>query len=130
MDTRSSATSGAADAQRAATIREFERLARLLDTQWRIPGTSIRFGLDPIAGLAPGVGDIAAGLVSAYIVILAARLKLPTSVLLRMMGNVGIDVVFGSVPLLGSIFDLFYKVNRRNLRLLQRELEREGDRGG
>lgn len=130
MDTRSSATPGATDAKRAATIREFERLARLLDTQWRIPGTSIRFGLDPIVGLAPGVGDVAAGLVSAYIVILAARLKLPTSVLVRMIGNGGIDVVFGSIPLLGSIFDLFYKANRRNLRLLQRELERERGRAG
>jgi hypothetical protein len=128
MDTRSSATAGAPDSKRAATIREFERLARLLDTQWRIPGTNIRFGLDPIVGLAPGIGDVAAGLVSGYIVILAARLKLPRSVIARMIGNVGIDVVFGSVPLLGSIFDLFYKANRRNLRLLQQELERE--RGG
>ena len=110
---------------RAATIAEFERLARLLDTQWRIPGTSMRFGMDPLVGLIPGLGDAAAGLVSAYIVVLAARLKLPNHVLARMAGNVAIDVVFGSVPILGSIFDLFYKANRRNLRLLQSHLERE-----
>jgi len=118
---------GVGGQDRAAIIREFDRLARLLDTQWRIPGTNMRFGLDPVVGLVPGVGDVAAGLVSAYIVLLAARLKLPAGVMARMIGNVAVDVVFGSVPLLGSIFDLFYKANRRNLRLLQRHLE--GERG-
>ena len=116
---------GSGGRDRAATIREFERLARLLDTQWRIPGTGIRFGLDPVVGLIPGLGDAAAGLVSAYIVVLGARLGLPKHVLVRMVGNVAVDVVFGSVPLLGSVFDLFYKANRRNLRLLERHLERE-----
>ena len=123
--TGSSALARATGRDRAATIAEFERLARLLDTQWRIPGTAMRFGVDPLVGLIPGLGDVAAGLVSAYIVVLAARLKLPNRVLARMAGNVAIDVVFGSVPLLGSIFDLFYKANRRNLRLLQRHLESE-----
>ena len=116
---------GAGGRDRAAVIREVERLARLLDTQWRIPGTGIRFGLDPVVGLIPGLGDAAAGLVSAYIVVLGARLGLPKHVLARMVGNVAVDVVFGSVPLLGSVFDLFYKANRRNLRLLQGHLERE-----
>lgn len=116
---------GAAGRDRGAIIREFDRLARLLDTQWRIPGTNMRFGLDPVVGLVPGLGDVAAGLVSAYIVLLAARLKLPAGVIARMIGNVAVDVVFGSVPLLGSVFDLFYKANRRNLRLLQRELAQE-----
>lgn len=125
MPSGSSSTSdatieGAGGRDRAATIREFDRLARLLDTQWRIPGTTVRFGLDPVVGLVPGLGDVAAGLVSAYIVLLAARLKLPAGVMARMIGNVAVDVVFGSVPLLGSIFDLFYKANRRNLRLLKR----------
>ena len=109
---------------RAAIISEFERLARLLDSRWRIPGTSIRFGLDPIVGLVPGLGDLAAGLVSGYIVLLAARLGLPSHLLARMIGNVLVDVVFGSVPLIGSVFDLFYKANRRNLRLLERHVER------
>ena len=110
---------------REAVISEFERVARLLDSQWRIPGTNMRFGLDPVIGLVPGLGDAATGLVSAYIVVTAARLKLPAHVVARMAGNVVVDVVFGSIPLLGSVFDLFYKANRRNFRLLQRHLERE-----
>ncbi len=110
---------------RAAIIREFERVARLLDSQWRIPGTGMRFGLDPVIGLVPGLGDVATGLVSAYIVLMAKRLGLPNHVMARMVGNIAIDVVFGSIPLLGSVFDLFYKANRRNFRLLQEHVERE-----
>ena len=110
---------------RAAIIVEFDRVARLLDSQWRIPGTNMRFGLDPLVGLVPGLGDVATGLVSAYIVLLAARLKLPAPVMARMAGNVALDVIAGSVPILGSVFDLFYKANRRNFELLRRHLERE-----
>lgn len=110
---------------RAAIIAEFERVSRLLDSQWRIPGTGIRFGIDPLFGLVPGLGDVATGLVSAYIVLVARRLGLPNHVVARMAGNIVVDVVFGSIPLLGSVFDLFYKANRRNFRLLQRQLERE-----
>lgn len=128
MQTPASAGAGATGRDRAAIVAEFDRLARLLDTQWRIPGTGIRFGLDPVVGLLPGLGDAAAGLVSAYIVLLAARLKVPGHVLARMAGNVAVDVIFGSIPLLGSVFDLFYKANRRNLRLLQRYLENERGR--
>lgn len=110
---------------RAAIITEFERVSRLLDSQWRIPGTGIRFGIDPLVGLVPGLGDVATGLVSAYIVLVARRLGLPNHVMARMVGNIVVDVVFGSIPLLGSVFDLFYKANRRNFRLLQRQLERD-----
>jgi hypothetical protein len=115
---------------RAATIAEFERVSRLLDSQWRIPGTSMRFGIDPLVGLVPGLGDVATGLVSAYIVVMAKRLGLPSHVMARMIGNVALDVVVGSIPLLGSVFDLFYKANRRNFRLLQEHVEREKTRTG
>ena len=110
-------------------MSEFDRVARLLDSQWRIPGTNMRFGLDPLVGLVPGLGDVATGLVSAYIVLLAARLKLPAPVMARMAGNIALDVVVGSVPILGSVFDLFYKANRRNFDLLRRHLEREQGKG-
>ena len=110
---------------RAAIISEFERVSRLLDSQWRIPGTSMRFGIDPLVGLVPGLGDVATGLVSAYIVLMAKRLGLPNHVMARMAGNIALDVVVGSIPLLGSVFDLFYKANRRNFRLLQEHVERE-----
>jgi hypothetical protein len=115
---------------RAAIIAEFERVSRLLDSQWRVPGTGIRFGVDPLVGLVPGLGDVATGLVSAYIVLMAKRLGLPYHVLARMAGNILVDVVFGSIPLLGSVFDVFYKANRRNFRLLQKHVEREKARAG
>ena len=114
-----------ASRDRAAIISEFERVSRLLDSQWRIPGTSMRFGIDPLVGLVPGLGDVATGLVSAYIVVMARRLGLPNHVMARMVGNIALDVVVGSVPLLGSVFDLFYKANRRNFRILQEHVERE-----
>lgn len=110
---------------RTAIISEFERVSHLLDSRWRIPGTGIRFGIDPLLGLVPGLGDVATGLVSAYIVLMAKRLGLPNHVMARMVGNVALDVVVGSIPLLGSVFDLFYKANRRNFRLLQEHVERE-----
>jgi hypothetical protein len=105
-------------------------VSRLLDSQWRVPGTGIRFGVDPLVGLVPGLGDVATGLVSAYIVLMAKRLGLPYHVLARMAGNILVDVVFGSIPLLGSVFDVFYKANRRNFRLLQKHVEREKARAG
>ena len=116
--------------ERAAIIAEFERVSRLLDSQWRIPGTSIRFGIDPLVGLVPGLGDVATGLVSAYIVLMARRLGLPNHVMARMVGNIALDVIVGSIPLLGSVFDLFYKANRRNFRLLQEHVDREKARLG
>ncbi len=80
-------------------------LARLLDDAIPIPGTSIRIGLDPIIGLVPGLGDIAGGIASAYIVLAAARLGAPKAMLLRMAANVAIDTVVGGVPVLGDLFD-------------------------
>ena len=115
---------------RAAVIAEFERVSRLLDSQWRIPGTGIRFGIDPMVGLVPGLGDVATGLVSAYIVLMARRLGLPNHVVARMAGNIALDVIVGSIPLLGSVFDLFYKANRRNFRILQEHVAREKARAG
>jgi len=107
-------------------IAELDRLARLLDSQWRIPGTSIRLGADAVAGLIPGVGDVGAGLVSAYLIYRASQFGVPKSVLAVMVGNVVLDTVVGAIPLAGSIFDLFYKANNRNIRHLRRHLEQKG----
>ena len=104
-------------------IAELGDLARNLDSRWRIPGTGIRFGLDAVAGLLPGVGDVASGLVSAHIVSHAVRIGAPSHVVGRMIANVALDTVVGSVPILGSVFDVFYKANNRNVRMLQRHLE-------
>jgi hypothetical protein len=102
------------------------RIAWLLDDLVRVPGTSRRFGLDPVLGLLPGGGDIAGGALSAYIVIAAARLGAPSSVILRMGWNIVVDTLLGAVPLLGDLFDASWKANRRNVALLERYTEQPG----
>jgi hypothetical protein len=101
---------------RAAGAR---RLAWLLDDIIRIPGTNIRFGIDPLLGLLPGGGDLAGGVLSGYIILAAARAGAPPTVLVRMAANVLLDAVAGVVPLLGDLFDAGYKANRRNAVLLE-----------
>ncbi len=105
-------------------IAELEALARLLDTRYRIPFTPIRFGVDAILGLIPGIGDAAAALPALYIVRRAHALGLPRSLILKMLANVGIDTLVGSVPIAGSVFDIYFKASRRNAALLRRHLER------
>lgn len=104
-------------------LDEVRRLAKLLDTRWKIPGIGVRFGIDPLLGLVPGAGDLVAGAISTYVIVKAHRLGVPKSILVKMAGNVAVDTVVGSVPILGSVFDLFYKASTRNLRLLQTHLE-------
>ena len=111
------------DPSKAKAIAELDRLATILDSRWRIPGTSIRFGVDAVAGLLPGLGDAATGLVSAYIVLRASHHGAGGGLIARMLGNIALDTVVGSVPILGSIFDVYYKANNRNIRLLRRHLE-------
>lgn len=98
-------------------------MAWLLDDVIRIPGTNLRFGIDPLLGLLPGGGDLAGGVLSGYIILAAARAGAPSSVLVRMGLNVVVDAVVGTVPLLGDLFDAGYKANRRNAALLQRYVE-------
>lgn len=97
-------------------------LARLLDAAVRVPGTNLRFGLDAVLGLVPGVGDLAGAAASGYIVLAAARLGAPAAVLLRMLLNAAIDAVVGTVPLLGDLFDFGWRANTRNVALLERHL--------
>lgn len=122
-DPASAAPPNTQDGERAR-LEELERLAYLLDSRWRIPGTSWRFGLDGVASVVPGIGDGAAGLVSAYILWKAAKLGAAPHVLVRMAGNVALDTLVGSVPVLGTVFDVAFKANNRNIRLLRRHLER------
>lgn len=99
-------------------------LARLLDSAVRVPGTNIRFGADAIIGLVPGLGDIGGAVLAGYLVILAQRLGMPRAVVLRMLANVAVDTLGGSVPVIGDLFDVAYKSNLRNVALLERALER------
>lgn len=97
-------------------------LTNLLDNAVRVPGTSMRFGLDPVLGLIPGLGDVAGAAMSGYVVLLASQLGAPTAVIVRMLGNVVIDTVGGTLPVLGDLFDAGWKSNSRNLALLERHL--------
>ena len=103
----------------AARVRA---LARLLDAAIRIPGTGVTVGLDSIVGLIPGLGDVAGGVMSGYIVLVSARLGVPPSVVARMILNLVIDTLVGSVPLLGDLFDVGYRANLRNSALLDKHL--------
>jgi len=113
---------------RERALERLDQLAFVLDSRFRIPGTPIRFGFDQMVSLVPVVGDAAGGLMAAYVVHQAARHGAPRSLIIRMMINVGIDVTLGSVPVAGTVFDVFFKVSKRNVALLRRHLEdtREG----
>jgi hypothetical protein len=100
--------------------------AHLLDDSVRIPGLGVRFGLDAVIGLVPGLGDLAGAILSGYVVLLGARLGAPRSVVLRMLGNVAVETVVGSVPLLGDLFDVGWKANLRNVALLDRWIDQPG----
>jgi hypothetical protein len=93
-------------------------LSHLLDDWFRVPGTSIRFGLDGIVGFIPGVGDAIAGIASCVIIIAAWVRGVSYVTLARMLANWGIEVVLGAVPVLGNLFDIGWKANRRNYALL------------
>jgi len=98
-----------------------------MDAAYRVPGTSVRFGWDPIVGLIPGVGDLTTASFSVLVLYRAFRLGVPRVVLTRMMLNILIDLVVGVVPFVGDLFDVVWKSNTLNLALLERH-ERPGVR--
>lgn len=104
------------------SLERVRSLSRLLDTAIRVPGTNMRFGLDALVGLIPGVGDVVGAGMSGFIILTAARLGAPPLVLIRMLANVGIDAVVGAVPLAGDLFDAAWRANTRNTALLERHL--------
>ena len=104
-------------------INKLRRISRLLDNAIPIPGTKIRFGLDPILGLLPGGGDTVTGGLSAYIVVEAARMGLPRVVLWKMVGNIVLDSFAGTIPVVGDLFDVGWKANVRNIALLEKHLD-------
>jgi hypothetical protein len=107
--------------QRSVNVEEsLERLGWLMDDLIRVPGLGWRFGLDAIVGLIPGFGDAATSLVSFYILVAAVRYRVPKVTLLRMGLNIGIDYLGGSLPLVGDVFDAWWKSNQMNLDLVRR----------
>jgi hypothetical protein len=106
----------------ASLSPELELIARWTDTVFRIPGLNIRFGLDAILGLIPGLGDIVTSLASLYILGAANRYNVPRITLARMATNILLDTLVGAIPLVGDLFDVYWKSNRRNVDLLRRHM--------
>jgi hypothetical protein len=96
-------------------------LASLLDDFLRIPGTTFRFGLDAIIGLIPGIGDVITSVASFLIILAAWQRRMPKVTIARMVANIAIDTLVGSIPLAGDAFDAAWKSNRKNMVLLQRK---------
>ena len=107
------------DRERLERIR---RMVHLLDEAVRIPGTNYRVGLDGLIGLVPVAGDLITGGIALWIVREAARMGVPRRTLARMLWNVGVDISAGFVPAVGDVFDVAWKANRKNLKLLEKYL--------
>ncbi|MEO5702885.1 MAG: DUF4112 domain-containing protein [Gammaproteobacteria bacterium] len=111
------------DDNRKATRERLGRLAWLLDSSIVVPGTNFRVGIDSLIGLIPGFGDAVGALMSSYILAEAARLGIPKATLIRMGLNVALETIVGMIPIAGDIFDMAWKANHRNVRLLDTYLE-------
>ena len=103
----------------ARELNRLDGIADLMDSRFRLPGTKIRFGLDAIVGLLPGIGDGLVTLPAFYILARAHHLGVPKTVMLRMVINVALDFAVGIVPLVGDFIDVGFRANRRNVALLR-----------
>ena len=110
---------------REQRLARLEAMAKLLDVAFILPGTNIRYGIDGIIGLIPVVGDIIAAALSLWLVREARALGAPWHITARMLGNVAIQGVVGAVPVAGDAFDVLFRANMRNARLLRRWLDRQ-----
>ena len=113
-----------------AALRNLDFLAKLMDAQFTVPGTNVRFGLDAIVGLIPGVGDLSTFAVSGFMLWIMAKNGASGFVLARMVLNVLIDAIFGSIPVLGDLFDVAFKANIRNMKLMHEHYQEGRHRGG
>ncbi len=102
-----------------STFRWIESITRLMDTRFSIPGTSFRFGLDPILNLVPFAGNGITVIISFLLVILMYRYGVSGKVIVKMVGNIAIDGLVGAIPVLGNLFDFYFKSNTRNIKLLK-----------
>jgi Domain of unknown function (DUF4112) len=107
----------------APKLKRMRQLSKLLDGAIVIPGTKQRIGLDPILGLIPGGGDTVSAALSGYIIVEAARMGLPRKALMQMVGNLLVDTVAGSVPVVGAVFDVFSKANTRNMQIVENHVQ-------
>ncbi len=105
------------------TLAKLWRLSRLMDNAFVIPGTNIRYGLDPLLGLIPGIGDTITVAVSAYIYSFAKRAGVPGHQRMRMVWNIFVDWLVGLIPLVGDIFDVKFKANIKNIAIITKYVE-------
>jgi hypothetical protein len=110
-------------------FKGLDKLAKLMDAQFTIPGTNIRFGLDALIGLIPGAGDLSTFAISGYMLFIMAKNGASGFVLTRMVLNVLADAIIGAVPILGDIFDVAFKANIRNMRLMNQYYKEGKHRG-
>lgn len=104
-------------------LKWVETVSRLMDSQFRLPGTSLRFGLDPLLGIFPAIGQIPTFGISIALIITMAKHGASRNLVIRMVFNIILDLLIGSIPIIGTIFDVTYKANDRNVRLLQRHYQ-------
>lgn len=112
------------------SITNLESLAKWMDSRFVIPGTNIRFGLDSLIGLIPGAGDLSTFMISGYMLSVLSQNGASGFVLARMALNILIDSIFGAIPVLGDIFDVFFKANQRNMKLMREHYVEGRHRGG
>jgi Domain of unknown function (DUF4112) len=105
-------------------LKRIDLIATLMDDAFMIPGTNRRIGWDTLIGLVPGVGDAAAATISAWLVYEARQLGLPRRKIARMLANIGLDTVVGSIPLAGDVFDWAFKANRKNAQIVRDHFRR------
>ncbi len=117
------------DAEVRQAVERLEALARLMEVAFVVPGTNLRFGMDALIGLVPVAGDMIGGVISSYLIWQARRLGAPRLLVARMVANALIDTAVGSIPVLGDSFDVLFRSNMRNMRLLRGHLERRGALG-
>lgn len=110
-------------------LRWLDGASTFLDNRFKIPGTNIRFGADFLVGLIPYAGDVISFVISGILVMVMAKKGASGKVLLKMLGNIWMDGVFGTIPILGDLFDLRFRANRRNMALLQEHYEEGKHRG-
>lgn len=110
-------------ASERAALRRCRTIANLLDDAIRVPGTDRKIGIDPLVGLLPVAGDAVMAALSGYVVAEAIRLGAPRETVLRMVGNVLVDFLGGSIPVIGDLFDATFKANVRNVQLLEEALD-------
>lgn len=108
--------------RREAAHRRLRRVAKLMDSAITVPGLGLRIGADAVIGLVPGIGDAAMGLIGAYLILEAHRLGAPKTAIARMIGNLAMDTAIGAIPVVGDIWDFFFRSNERNMQILARHV--------